>query len=110
MFPAIATPELFADNLGNSEYIKMRFSASITTEENILSKLFKRKERDDSTFKGTETTTGYEMESVEHTIHIQPDVVPNLLLNKQNLTFQVKYFIFYMFLDKKQSNVLFIKC
>ena len=61
----------------------MRFSAKITTEENILSKIFKRKERDDSTLKGTETTTGYEMESVETTIHIQPDVDPNLLLNKQ---------------------------
>ena len=51
----------------------MRFSASITTEENILSTFSKTKEWDDLTPKEISTTTGFEMESVEQTIQLHQD-------------------------------------
>ena len=63
----------------------MRFSASITTEENILSIFSKKKEWDDLTPKEISTTTGYEMESVEHTIQLLPDFDSHPSSNKLNL-------------------------
>ena len=56
----------------------MRFSAIITTEEELaeyqsVSSLNENgSSKSNETFRKTSTTTGYETDSVEHTIHIQP--------------------------------------